>query len=389
MKFNGYKRHDGSVGIRNKTLIIATDECCEGIVQNIAKASEEAVVLTNYMTCMLGGNEETYNQLVAVSKNPNVANVIIVAMGCGSIDPNTLKSDIGEGKSVEIIVAQKSKGTRNSIQEGQEILKRFRTEADAMAKEECDMSSLIVGIKCGGSDTSSGLAANPAVGEVSDRIIKQGGITIGGELFELIGCEESLSKRSSKEVSEKINRLIDNEKRRYSVEGVETETMSIGNGIGGLTTIEEKSLGALYKFGSENVVDVLEINHNGVDKPKKSGLYLSEATMLCGGANVNFASFGAQLILWTTASAGVSNPLVPVITVSGNESVINDDIDVDASGIINGKTTLNEVADNIIDKIEKTCNGEKTSIEGLGTVTLTLYQKDRRTESFLNIRNCK
>ncbi len=386
MKFKGYKRSDGQVGIRNKTLIIAVDECCEGIAQNIAKNSDDAVVLTNALTCMLGGNEETYNQLVAVAQNPNVANVIIIAMGCGSIDPNVLMKDIGDCKNIEIIVSQKCKGTRNAINIGTKILEKFRSEADKLPLYEGSFSDLVVGIKCGGSDTSSGLCANPAVGKVSDIIVENDGITIGGELFELIGCEESLKKRCSNKVSEKIDRLIDNEKKRYSVDGVEIETMSIGNGIGGLTTIEEKALGALYKFGTKKIEDILEINHQKIDKPQKPGLYLSETTMLCGGSNVNFASLGAQVILWTTASAGVSNPLVPVITVSGNEMVINEDIDIDASKIITGGDSIDSVSMRIIDKLEKVCSGENTSIEGLGSVTMTLYQKDRRTEKLLDIK---
>lgn len=385
MNFMGYERPDGRVGIRNKILIIAVDECCDGIAANIAKTNDNAVVLTNWYTCMLGGNEETLNQMIANGNNPNVAGVLVIAMGCGSILTNQVTDHIN-GKPVDSITCQESGGTKKSIEKGIEIIAGMQEEIDKLERVSVPMSKLVVGIKCGGSDTSSGIASNPSVGEAADKLIDMGGICIGGELFELQGCQEPLRKRAvTEKVYEKIERLIDNERLRWSVEGVDVETMSIGNSIGGLTTIEEKSLGALHKFGSKPIIDILEINAHKVETPTESGFYLSEATMLCGGAGVNFASYGAHMILWTSGAAGFENPLLPVIRVSGNEDLINDDIDVDATGIMNGQSTVHEVSDDIIDKMKDIASGIETAIENYGHATMTLYQKDQRLDKLLHI----
>lgn len=388
MNFKGYLRPDGSVGIRNRLLIIAVDECCDGIAKAIAKEFEEAVVLTNWYTCMLGGNEESLVQMIANAKNPNVAGVLVLAMGCGSILPEQVTDPIKAiGKPVEALVCQENGGTRGTVDKGIHLMKGLEAYTTSLPREEFSMSKLVVGIKCGGSDTSSGIASNPSVGLAADKLIDMGGICIGGELFELQGCQEPLDARSvSPEVAQKIERLIENERLRWSVEGTDVETMSIGNSIGGLTTIEEKSLGALHKFGTKDIVDILEINDKGVEMPTKSGFYLSEATMLCGGSGVNFASYGAHMIMWTSGAAGFENPLVPVIRVSGNEDLINDDIDVDATGIMNGSESLEVVADRIIDKLASVASGSKTQIEGIGSATMTLYQKDQRLDTLLNIR---
>ncbi len=389
MKFKAYLRSDGSVGIRNRILIVAVDECCNGIAQNIAKEFEEAVVLTNYYTCMLGGNEESFNQMIANATNPNVAAVLVLAMGCGSIDPKLIVKEVASnGRLVESLTCQEIGGTRKTIEKGINILRSFEKEISSLSRQEFPMSKLVVGIKCGGSDTSSGIASNPSVGLAADKLIDMGGICIGGELFELQGCQKELDARTKPDIARKIEDLIERERIRWSVEGTNVETMSIGNSIGGLTTIEEKSLGALHKFGTKEIVDILEINDKFIDKPSRSGFYLSEATMLCGGSGVNFASYGAHMILWTSGAAGFENPLVPVIRVSANEELINDDIDIDARGIMNGSEDLETVADRIIDKLAYIASGNKTQIEGIASATMTLYQKDQRLESMLKLR-CK
>lgn len=388
MYFKGFLRPDNSVGIRNKLLIIAVDECCEGIARSIAKPFEDAVVLTNWYTCMLGGNEETYNQMIAVGKNPNVAGVLVIAMGCGSILPSDVAKEIGEtGKPVCSITCQEAGGTRKTVDLGIEQLRLMQKDIDELERREFPLSCLIVGVKCGGSDTSSGIASNPSVGAAVDKLIDAGATCIGGELFELQGCQKILSERAnSPEIGEKINRLIENERRRWSVEGADVETMSIGNCIGGLTTIEEKSIGSLHKTGTRKIIDILQINKDVVDVPKTPGFYLSEATMLCGGAGVNFASFGAHIILWTSGAAGFNNAIVPVIRVSGNKDLYNDDMDIDATGIMEGTDTPESVAEKILEKIADVAGGSPTQIEGIGDSTLTLYQKDQRLEKLLNIR---
>ncbi len=385
--FNGYARPDGSVGIRNKVLIIAVDECADGVARNIAKGFDDTVVLTNWYTCMLGGNEETFHQMIEVGRNPNVAAVLVIAMGCGSILPEQIAAPIGrEGKPTATMSIDKAGGSRNAIREGRDKLAALVTFRNGLARESFPVSRLVVGVKCGGSDTSSGMTSNPTAGAAVDKLIAMGATAIGGELFELQGTEPVLDKRAATpEVARKIRRLIDNENRRWGVAGVEVETMSIGNCVGGLTTIEEKSLGALHKTGEQPIQDVLTIGPDGVDKPTAPGFYLSETTMLCGGAGVNFAALGAHLILWTTASAGFNNAIIPVIRISGCKELINPDIDIDATGLVDGTATLDAVSDQAVAKAIRVASGEPTAVEDIADATMTLYQKDRRLESLLNL----
>lgn len=391
MTFTGYQRPNGAVGIRNKLLLIAVDECCEGIVRSIARPFEEAVVLTNWLTCMLGGNEETFHQLIAVGQNPNVGGVLVVAMGCGSILPEQIAGPLRQaGVAADTLTCQQAGGTRASVELGIAKLAALREGMLAHPRKEFPIGRLVVGVKCGGSDTSSGIASNPSVGAAVDRLVDLGATCIGGELFELQGCEPLLAKRASTpEVAARIEQLIANERARWSVKGADLETMSIGNCVGGLTTIEEKSMGALHKMGSRPIVDVLEINRDGVDRPGRPGFYLSEASMLCGAAGVNYAAMGAHMILWTSGAAGFHNPLAPVIRVSGNKDLFNADMDVDATGVMDGTCGVGDVAARIVDAVRRVADGQPTAVEGVGEATMTLYQKDQRVEALLGLHSTR
>ncbi|MCG8484029.1 MAG: UxaA family hydrolase [Clostridia bacterium] len=390
MKFLGYKRPDGSVGIRNKVLIVAIDECIDGVARKINESLNDAVVLTNHYTCMYGGNEELVENIIGVALNPNIAGVLVLTMGCGSIDSKLITEPvIKSGKKAYALNCQLEKGSKQTVKRGIEIVQELSKYAQSLKREEVELSNLIVGVKCGGSDTSSGLASNPSVGKAADKIVDFGATAIVGELIELVGCEDILSKRAvNEEVANKLSFLIEMEEKRWDIPGANAEIMSIGNSIGGLTTIEEKSLGALYKTGTKPIQGVLAFSHEGIEKPTSKGLYLSEVSHLCGASGVNFAAMGAQVILWTTGSAGFENPIVPTIRVSGNEDLINDDVDIDATTIISGKESVNDVAERIVEKVISVANGEDTNVEGIGYSYCTLYQKDRRLEHYIE-RPCE
>lgn len=386
--FVGFGRADGSVGIRNHVLIMAVDECCEGMARAVADSIDSGIVVTNYNTCMYGGNEEMINTMVHTGLNPNVAGVLVMAMGCGSIDPEIVAAPIrAVGKPSHSLVCVKQKGTRATLEEAKALAQQLQQAADAAPRVERPLSDLVIGVKCGGSDTSSGIASNPSVGRAVDKLVDLGATAIAGELIELIGCEAILRERAvSEAVANKIEQLIHEEEHRWHIEGAEVETMSIGNSVGGLTTLEEKSFGALSKTGTRPIQNVLRINHRIHEKPTVPGMYLSEATHLCGGAGMHFAALGAHLILWTTGGAGFNNAIVPVIRISGNETLINDDIDIDASGIMRAEEGVDSVSDRIVAKATAVARGEETSIESIGYAYCTLYQKDQRLESLLRIK---
>ena len=385
--FSGFRRPDGRAGIRNHVLILAIDECAEGIARAISQKVPGTVVVTNYNTCMYGGNEELVGTMVGAALNPNVAGALLLNMGCGSIDPAILAEPIrSAGKPVQTLSIIKSRGTRSTIKMGTELAKELTTYANQIQPEPIPLNELVVGIKCGGSDTSSGIASNPSVGRVADLLVDTGATCIAGELIELVGCEDILRKRAvTPKVADKIDRLINEEEKRWHIEGTNVETMSIGNSVGGLTTLEEKALGALHKTGTRPIQDVLRINAKMTERPKEPGMYLSETTHLCGGSGMHFASLGAQVILWTTGGAGFNNPIVPVIRVSGNAAQITEDIDVDVSGIMNGTDSIHSSADRILCTLEKVVQGEATAIEDIGFAYCTLYQKDQRLEKLICI----
>lgn len=385
--FRGYKREDGSVGIRNLIMVIAADECAEGIARAISEKTPGTVVVTNYNTCMYGGNEEMIGTMINAATNPNIAGALVINMGCGSITPDLVAGPIrATGRPVETLTCIKESGTVSTIREGLKRIAKIVKHANATPMVDAPISKLLVGIKCGGSDTSSGIASNPSVGLAADKLIDMGASAVAGELLELLGCEHILKERAvTLEVSEKINQLISDEEKRWHVEGTQVETMSVGNSIGGLTTIEEKSLGALAKTGTKPIQDILRINATKLEKPEAPGMYLSETTMLCGGSAMHFAALGCQVILWTTGGAGFNNPIVPVIRVSGNSQLINEDIDIDATGVMRGEDSLENVSEQILKTLEGVINGEKTAIEDFGYAYCSLIQKDQRVERLLSI----
>ena len=388
--FKGYVRPDGNVGIRNRLLIIGVDECVDGVCRAVAADyGAEAVVLTNFVTCMLGGNEELVHNIIGVGKNPNIGAVLVVAMGCGSILPEDIAASIAEsGKPCRAMRIMDQGGSRKAIAHGKALAAELHELLSQIKREDAPVSKLIVGVKCGGSDASSGLASNPVAGYAADRLLEAGATVIGGEIIELIGGEKFMLERCvSPAVREKLARIIKAEEARWSVPGVETEIMSVGNSVGGLTTIEEKTLGALHKYGTHPVQDVLEFNKHGVERPGKPGFYLSEASHLCGAAGTHFAAMGAQMIMWTSGGAGFDNQIVPAVRISGNPELFTEDQDIDARAIMEGKATSAEIGEKLFARLLEVAEGSPTNIEGLAYSYASIYQKDQRLEKYLE--NCR
>lgn len=390
MTFKGYVRPDGSVGIRNRLLVIGVDECVDGLCRAVAADyGSEAAVLTNFVTCMLGGNEELVHNLVEVGKNPNIGGVLVVAMGCGSIMPEDVAAAVARsGKPCRSMRVMEQGGSRRAIAHGKALAAELHAEMSKARREDAPLSKLIVGVKCGGSDASSGLASNPVAGYAADKLLDAGGTVIGGEIIELIGGEHFMLERCvSQAVRDKLARIIKAEEARWSVPGVEVEIMSVGNSVGGLTTIEEKTLGALHKYGTHPVEDVLEFSKRGLERPGKPGFYLSEASHLCGASATHFAAMGAQMIIWTSGGAGFDNQIIPVLRVSGNPELFTEDQDIDARPIMEGKASSAEIGEKLFDRLLEVAGGSPTNIEGIAYSYASIYQKDQRLEKYLE--NCK
>ena len=305
MKFQGYERPDGSVGVRNHILVMAVADCAEPVARMIANGTEGAVAVTQHYGCIPG--EMVANILIGVGKSPNVAAVLLVGMGCEGMPADSLGKMIKEsGKPVDWVCIQELGGTSNAVTKGKRIVKAMSEKVQGLKRKEFDVSRLVVGVKCGGSDTTSGLAGNPAVGAFADMLVDAGGAVVMSEPIEAIGAEEPLAKRAVNDlVRKRIYKMISDEEKRWSVPGAQVEFMCSGNIEGGLTTIEEKSLGAIHKSGDRPIRGVLEASSRLLEKvPEVAGVYLQDATHMEPMAMSSMAAAGVQIIVFVTGCGG-------------------------------------------------------------------------------------
>ena len=390
MKFYGYERPGGSVGIRNILLVMAAADCSEPVARMIASGTDGAVAITQHYGCIPG--QMVANTLIGVGENPNVAAVLLVGMGCEGMPAHALGKMIKRsGKPVEWISIQELGGTHNAVTKGKQILKGMSEKIFGLKRKEFDASKLIVGVKCGGSDTSSGLAGNPAVGVLSDMLVDAGGAVIMMEPIEAVGAEEPLAARAlNEEVKKKIYKMIGDEEKRWSVPGAQMEFMCKGNVEGGLTTIEEKSLGAIHKSGNKTIVDVLENTDRRLEKvPKGGGVYLQDGTHMEPMAMSFMAAAGAQMVIFVTGCGGTfGHAIVPFIKVTGNPETYRRmpyDMDINAGTIITGEESVDSVGRRIFEEVIKVASGKATLGETLGYDNFSVFRTDPRLEALLNL----
>jgi altronate dehydratase large subunit len=360
--FLGYHRQNGKVGIRNKIAVISSVVCANTVVRKVAEKIDNAVGITHPWGCGQRGKNfsNTFDILAGLGSNPNINSVLVIGLGCENLFSIDLANKIRESKKpVESYNIQDVKGgTISAIEKGVNICKRFDKEAKALKKESFDFSHITLGLECGGSDTTSGLTANPALGIVSDKLLNLGGASILPEMAEWAGTEHLLSKRAiNVEVAKEIERLF---------KGKLIENRSPGNIAGGLSTPEEKSLGNIAKAGTAPVQGVIRYT----EKPKGKGLWLLKEPGLDVVSITALAAAGANIIVFTTGrGTPFGSPVAPVIKICGNPKTCDymaNNIDIDASQIITGDKSVGEIADLLWKKIGDVCNGEKTKAEILG-----------------------
>jgi altronate dehydratase large subunit len=278
-------------------------------------------------------------------------------------------------KPVETLVIQDEGGTAKSIDKGVIIAKSMVDEASTLNREQIKLDSLILGTECGGSDTTSGLAANPALGIAADCLLNQGGTVILSETTELIGAEHILVNRArTPEIGQKLLKKIQQKEEQAISMGVDLREgqPSPGNIAGGLTTIEEKSLGTIYKGGSAPIENVLEY----AQKPTKTGFFIMDTPGHDVESIVGMLAGGAQIIAFTTGRGSVTgSQIAPVIKITGNPRTykkMKDDMDINSGTIITGEETVNEVGSRIFDTIKRVASGEITKSEIYGHNEFTI-----------------
>jgi altronate dehydratase large subunit len=386
-EFMGYQRQDGSVGVRNHLLVVAPIDCSFQPALKIAEQVEGAVAVTQYQGC--GEDPMLINTLVGSGKNPNVAGVLIVGLGCETLTAEILAEKIEPtGKPVETLVIQEDGGTLKTTEKGVRILQKMSQEVGEIEKETFPLSELTLAVECGGSDATSGLAANPATGLAADMLIEEGGKVIFTEVQEMAGTQHILARRAvNDQVAKDIYEMIDRQENRLRASGVDSRWISKGNIEGGLTTLEEKSLGAIMKGGTKQIQGVLKNDWEKFEKPTRTGLWLQDGTGWDVASVTHMVAAGAQIVCFTSGRGSTTgHAIAPVIKITGNTKTYNllkDNIDINAGTMLDGSESLRDVGKRIFNTIISVANGKKTKAEALGYNDFLVFMRDRAAEHLL------
>jgi len=354
----------------------------------VANQIDGAVAVTQYHGC--GNDPMVINTLVGAGKNPNVAGILLFGLGCESLTNDILLEHLAsEGKPIESLVIQEDGGTIRTIGKGVRILQKMAQKVGQLKPRPFPVSDLILAVECGGSDATSGIAANPAVGKAADMLIDEGGTVIFSETQEMIGTQHILARRAvDNKVAEDIYRMIDQDEKRLNSAGVDSRFMSKGNIDGGLTTLEEKSLGAIQKGGTKPIQGILRHDFSAFDTPTKSGLWLQDGTGWDVPSITHMVSAGAQVVCFTSGRGSTTgHAIAPVIKITGNSETyknLRDNIDINAGAILDGSESLNSVGERIYEAIIQVASGEKTKAEALGFKDFVVFKRDRIAERLLD-----
>jgi len=370
VKLKGFLRPNGKIGFRNHFLVVPTVICATRTAEEIASNFPNVVYLHNQHGCnhMKDDEKKVVNVLKGMASNPNVAGVLFVGLGCETIPTMKIFESVrAVGKPVECLIIQEEGGTLKTIEKGVRILQRMMEQYE-IKEVETDLSSVTVAIECGGSDTTSGIASNPVVGYVADRLVDLGATVVFSETTEIIGAEHLLIKRAvNEEVAKKLLELVSRCEQSALAGGEDIRGVNPtpGNITGGLTTLEEKSLGAIYKAGTKPLKGVLEY----AEPIPTGGLYFMDSPGHDVESVSGMVAGGAQVVIFTTGRGTPTGcAIAPVIKVTANAktySRMSDNIDVDVSDVLEGKTTIQQAGERLLQKLIEVLNGKLTKSEML------------------------
>jgi altronate dehydratase large subunit len=368
--FQGYRRPDGLVGTRNHVLILPSVFCANVAAVHIAAAVPSALALRHSYGCGQLDVERTRDILFKLGRHPNVAAAVVVGLGCETVQADVLATAIAKtGKPVTALCIQDEGGTLPTIARGVRLAAKMSVVAAGIAREPCSISELIVATECGGSDATSGLAANPVLGWVADRVVAAGGTVLLSETAEIIGAEHLLAQRAvTPEVGRNLKSIVTAVERSALEQRVDLRSAqpTPGNIAGGLTTLEEKSLGCVAKGGTAPLQGVLGYG----ECPSSPGLNFMDTSGHDAESVTGMVAGGAQLVLFSTGrGTPLGAPVSPVIKISANPQVtlrMSDHIDLSLVPVLRGEATTEALGRKLWGLLLDVVNGQPTAAELLG-----------------------
>ena len=373
-EFMGYRRPNGEVGVRNRVLVLPTCACSSEVARVAAAQVEGAVNVIIHVGCtdVDKNTELTQRILMGFALNPNVYGVVIIGLGCETVGHRELREKLEKltDKPLVSFGIQEEGGTVNTTAKAVRAAREMVEAASREKRVPCSMKDLFVAIECGGSDATSGLASNPAAGYMADRVADAGGTTVMSETIEFIGAEHILARRgATPEIHDQIIRICEEYEKHVAAVGQDCREgqPTPGNKAGGLSTIEEKSLGCIKKGGTRPVIEVLP---EGKRPARRGGALImdtpgydiaSVTAMVAGGANV--------VVFTTGRGTPTGHALAPVIKVTANRETagrMRDNIDLDLSGVIDGTMSANEAGERLVGEVLEVADGKVTKAESFG-----------------------
>lgn len=371
--FWGYRRTDGSVGVRNHVLLLPTITCANQIAQNAAMMTRGAVYVNHQHGCGQTGDDlhQTMRTFIGYGANPNVYGVVVCGLGCEAASARIVADGIAKraGKPVELVLIQEAHGTLRATEAAARAAAAMLQDAAEVRREPCPASELILGTECGGSDACSGISANPAVGECADRLVDAGGTVLLAETTELIGAEHILAARAATpQVAQRVYQVIDRYERAVLATGYDMRggNPAPGNIAGGLTTIEEKSLGAAHKGGTRPLNAVIDY----AQRPETKGLVWMDTPGHDIEQLTGMVAGGSQVIVFTSGrGTPTGSCIAPVVKIATNSPMferMRDNMDFDAGTVVTGAESVADVGSRLWREVLRACSGRLTRSEVLG-----------------------
>ncbi|MBQ8932786.1 MAG: UxaA family hydrolase [Lachnospiraceae bacterium] len=379
MNFLGYRRPDGKVGVRNKVLILPASVCAADTARVVANQVAETVTFHNQNGCsqVESDLDITLRTMVGFAANPNIYGTVVISLGCEGCQMDIVVDAIKKvtNKPLKTFIIQECGGTVKTAELAVRAAKEMVQEASMLQREEFPISELILGTECGGSDPTSGIASNPLIGEVCDRLIDNGGTAILSETPEFIGGEHILAHRgATPEIGQQILHIVHRfeEHLRNVGEEIRNGNPTPGNKAGGITTLEEKSLGCIHKSGHRPIQAVYDYAMP-VDK---KGLVIVDTPGNDPSSVAGMVASGAQVVIFSTGrGTPTGNPIAPVIKITANERTygkMSDNIDIDCSRLLTEPEAMPEVADATLQEIINVASGKITKSESLGFMEIAI-----------------